>query len=75
MNSFWLKIPFLYDLIQVLLTGGFLNKLMDEVRIPKNKRILELGCGTGTLSQKLNCLTYVGVDLNKDFVRFYMEHE
>src|SRR3989344_1215013 len=70
MKSFWLKIPFLYDLIQVLLTGGFLNKLMDEVQIPKNKRILELGCGTGTLSQKLNCLTYVGVDLNKDFVRF-----
>lgn len=70
MNNFWLKVPFLYDLMQVCLTGGFLSKVISEVQIPKGKKILELGCGTGTLSKELNCHTYVGVDLNPNFIEF-----
>ena len=40
-------------------------------RIGKNKRVLELGCGTGILTKFLDeSNEYIGWDLNRDFVKY-----
>lgn len=65
---FWELFPKLYDLIQIIATGGFLNKVLKKIDFAKNKNILELGCGTGTLSKYLACKEYTGVDINPEFI-------
>lgn len=65
---FWEKFPKLYDLIQILATGGFLGKVSKELKFMNNQSIMDIGCGTGTLVEYIKPKDYLGVDLNPDFI-------
>lgn len=67
--DFWLKIPAIYDLIQLVLTGGFMKPVSESIKQAKNKRILDLGCGTGDLIKFLNPSEYIGLDINQNFIK------
>lgn len=69
MAEFWLKIPQAYDLIQFFATGGFLSKVAKNLPSMKNKSVLDLGCGTGLLKSKIDTKTYLGWDINPDFIK------
>lgn len=66
---FWEKFPKVYDLIQILATGGFLTKVSKELKFLKDKSIMDIGCGTGTLVEYIHPREYLGVDLNPDFIK------
>lgn len=76
---FWEKFPKIYDLIQILATGGFLKKVSGELKFMQNKSIMDIGCGTGTLVEYIQPKDYLGVDLNSDFIKLarkkYPEHD
>ncbi|VVC71746.1 Ubiquinone biosynthesis O-methyltransferase [uncultured archaeon] len=38
--------------------------------ISKGDRVLDVGCGTGTLQSHLKGNEYLGIDLNEDFIRY-----
>lgn len=69
MTKFWLKIPRLYDLIQILATGGFLKKVTRALPEIKYKRIFDMGCGTGNLIKHTNPMEYTGWDVNGEFIK------
>lgn len=55
----------------------FIKKLVQEISIPKNARILDLACGKGRHSRYLNKLGYkvVGVDLSEESISCAKSHE
>ena len=65
---FWEKFPKLYDLIQIVATGGYMNKVSKELKFMNQKSVMDIGCGTGTLVEYLELKDYLGVDLNPDFI-------
>ena len=68
-THFWEKFPKLYDWIQILATGGYLNRVSRHLKFLNNKSVLDIGCGTGTLNQYINPGSYLGIDINLDFVK------
>lgn len=66
---FWERFPKIYDYIQILATGGFLKRVSRELAFLQNKKILDLGCGTGTLIEYIRLRDYLGVDVNKNFIK------
>lgn len=65
---FWERFPSLYDWIQILATGGFLSKVSKDLQFLKKKSILDIGCGTGTLLEYIKPGSYLGIDINSDFI-------
>ncbi len=47
---------------------GTLNSLLKSI-IPKNKMILEIGCGTGDLISKLDPKVGYGIDMSEEMIR------
>lgn len=66
---FWERFPKLYDWIQILATGGFLSKVSKDLKFLENKSVLDIGCGTGTLTEYINPKGYLGIDINPDFIK------
>lgn len=66
---FWERFPRLYDWIQILATGGFLSKVSKELKFLNNKSVLDIGCGTGALVEYINPSSYLGIDINEDFIK------
>jgi ubiquinone/menaquinone biosynthesis C-methylase UbiE len=68
-----------YDQVAKLFTFGLDNYWKDEIvkLVPDSERVLDLGCGTGILTEKLAlkvpCAKIVGVDITPDYLAAYGE--
>jgi demethylmenaquinone methyltransferase/2-methoxy-6-polyprenyl-1,4-benzoquinol methylase len=68
-----------YDLVVQVFTLGLDSSWKREIldRVPPSKRILDLGCGTGIVSQRLARrfpeAEIVGVDVTEDYLAIYEE--
>ena len=68
-----------YDRVAKLFTFGLDNYWKDEIvkLVPESERVLDLGCGTGILTEKLAlkspCSEIVGVDITPDYLAAYGE--
>jgi ubiquinone/menaquinone biosynthesis C-methylase UbiE len=68
-----------YDLVVQVFTLGLDSSWKREIlyRVPPSKRILDLGCGTGIVSQGLARrfpnAEIVGVDVTEDYLAIYEE--
>ena len=63
--------PFLLDCFRWILEAGFHGekKVIQDEGLSDCKRILDLGCGTGILSDSLAKQQYTGIELEAAFVR------
>jgi ubiquinone/menaquinone biosynthesis C-methylase UbiE len=71
MASILYKNSFVYDIMLRILHGDYLRKrysLISKI-IGKNKKVLELGCGTALIHPYLDkSIDYEGWDLNNNFI-------
>lgn len=70
MTRFWLKYPWTYNLIQIIATGGFLRKIVSSVPDLNQKRVFDLGCGTGNLLNFFKPRSYLGWDVNGNYINY-----
>lgn len=72
MTSISYRVPQLYEIGVKILHGNTLplrySKIAQE--IGRNKKVLDLGCGTALLYPYLDSCEYMGWDLNDSFVRY-----
>lgn len=65
--------PWLFSLAQRLASADYWAvrcAIRQELRLPPNRWVIDLGCGTGNLAGMFGQCRYVGVDLNLAYVRF-----
>jgi SAM-dependent methyltransferase len=72
MKSLPYKIPRLYEIGVRILLGKTVSLRYSRIaqEIGSNKKVFDLGCGTGMLYSYLDSCTYTGWDLNDSFVRY-----
>jgi SAM-dependent methyltransferase len=71
-NPIWqlLRNPTLYDFVQRIAGSDRVRRefVGQYMRPDKGDRILDLGCGTGDLLACMTDISYVGIDLNEDYI-------
>lgn len=71
MIKFWEDYPPFYDIIQIVATGGFLRVVRKELEsISRNKKILDLGSGTGNFASFFASENYLGVEINRKYIQY-----
>ena len=66
--------PRLYSAWQQLFVGPKLLPVMEQEAFQKANSIVELGCGPGLNYPMLKKTTYLGLDLNQDYVDYANQH-
>src|SRR3989338_9220840 len=61
--------PFLYNAAQALLAMDFYKVASYFLRRYPHRSIVEIGCGTGEMLKHLDPERYVGVDINKNYIK------
>lgn len=64
-----LDIPFFYNLTQLVLGMNFFSVAADLIKTYEHKSVLELGCGTGEILKHIRPSSYLGLDINKHYIR------
>ncbi len=66
-----LEIPTAYTQFQKLVGSGSCHKIYarDYVRSRTGDRVLDIGCGPGSMLEYLPGVEYVGVDLSPNYIR------
>ncbi|MBF0383344.1 MAG: class I SAM-dependent methyltransferase, partial [Magnetococcales bacterium] len=67
-----LDVPIVYDLLQrsnPATVGLFKDKLLDNVKVSKAQKILDIGCGTAQFWQYFKEADYYGIDININYVK------
>lgn len=67
---FWEDYPGVYDFIQIIVTGNFYKKISSAINFLNGRKVLDIGCGTGTLVSYLKPSLYMGLDINSNFIKY-----
>lgn len=75
MKSLPYRFPHLYGIGIKVLLGSLLSLRYERIaqEIGRNKKVLDLGCGTAQLYNYLDLCEYTGWDLNDSFVKYCRE--
>ena len=70
LSRIWLESSFLFDFVQSFFNGEFWRVF--EKRFAKfgENSVVDLACGTGTLLKYINPKEYLGIDLNRYYIRY-----
>jgi SAM-dependent methyltransferase len=66
----WLKLPFLYNLLQDATGGNALRRrvLEKHVRASARDKVIDIGCGPARMLAWLPNVEYIGLDTNPDYI-------
>lgn len=65
-----LDIPFFYNLTQKIFDMDFPQVAKAYIEKFPHNTILEIGCGTGKLTELIGLKNYLGIDINKGYIDF-----
>jgi len=68
-EKLWLLLPQLFDPVQNFFNGNYYDVLTEKLKEYPQARMLDLGCGVGSMLQIFNPKVYVGVDINPTFIK------
>lgn len=62
--------PVLFDMLRWIFEAGFKGEKMvlRNERVLNDNAVLDLGCGTGVLSEMFNSASYLGLDINQRYI-------
>ncbi len=63
--------PVLFDAFRWILEAGFKGEkaVLRKEGVPNDNSVLDLGCGTGVLSEIFNPISYLGIDVNQRYIQ------
>lgn len=66
----WLKLPFLYNLLQDAVGGNALRRRFIEshVRVRTGDKVIDIGCGPAQILPWLPAVEYMGFDVNPSYI-------
>ena len=66
----WLKVPFLYNLVQDAIGGNALRRkfIQNRVRAKAGDKIIDIGCGPAQILPWLPNVDYLGLDVNRAYI-------
>jgi SAM-dependent methyltransferase len=66
----WLKIPFLYNLLQDAIGGNALRRrfIQTHVRANAGNKVIDIGCGPAQILPWLPDVEYLGLDVNPSYI-------
>lgn len=68
-ERFWLTFPGLFEPVQNFFNADFFSVVAKQFVTYPHKKILDLGCGVGTLLTAFHPQQYVGIDINLALIR------
>ncbi len=70
LSRIWLNMSFLFDPVQKFFNGNFWKVFAKKIGTMKNKKIVDLACGTGELRKHVNPKYFIGVDFNNSYIDY-----
>ncbi len=67
-SKLWLRSASLFDPVQYFFNGEFWEEFLKRFGQEAKGKIVDLACGTGVLRSRVSPKSYLGVDINPDFI-------
>ncbi len=68
LSAWWLKSAPLFDPVQYIFNGNFWHEFLAKFGPYTDGNVVDLACGTGELRRHISPKSYLGVDINPDFI-------